>query len=429
MEAVRKLGMRATRSWRGAVALASVCGLGGCNVEHDPAPTSGEVGPICASCDVAGGQTSDFGSIDGCSLGSGTLLGFDDAQALDYPDLALLTRDFDLPLAWHVLDTTGQPATGYTASTTIHAQTSIASIEHVFPPSETCPLPGSNDFLRVTLDISLETGDRALSVSGQLKSYLRHDVTLPYASGVLDLRDAVGTLLLHPDDWSRPLKGGASVILRFWPEGVRGQLSVELFEGDVDGDQANITYRYNPLDSQFPPDACSFSLWPYASDEAGATPDGRSGNEMLADLRTLLGPEPIPGSWGSAVTSEIGQPTLYCVADRSIDYHAPLAITTSDGTVRVKQTAHGSSVYDASGNLYSAFLEVNADDTVMAADFAAKTGISGIDFGSARAANWYTDLYFAEPDGGPAYGELVVQSVDPDQGDLIGEIARLVWRR
>ncbi len=421
------------RGWFGsALVLANAalgCSSGGGTT---PGDTSNEVGPICAAC-TDGGQTSDFGSTDACSEGAGDPIELAAAQALGFTDLAALERDFDLPLSWIPQATSlGGPATGYDPSSVIHGRTTLAALEHVQPTTSGC-----EDFVRVTLNLELETEDQAIRVGGQVVSPARRRAASSSASGRLDLNDASGTLRLFPDDWGWVVYGNLNVVLHFRPDRVRGWLSVTLTEHRLEGDTGSPGNVYYPLQARFPLDACELHALPFEANQPGATPAGLSALELRSELQALLGSEPIPGGWGDgtvvSVETTLGQPRNTCAEESALSYELPLTITSRDGRIEVSKLARASTRWNADGNVETASVEYVEQEPLTSAAFPQGTGITGVDLGDVPAARWFTELHLVAPDGGAPHGRIVIEGVDIGgeqtgiEGAVLGPVATFTW--
>jgi hypothetical protein len=87
----------------------------------------------------------------------------------------------------------------------------------------------------------------------------------------------------------------------------------------------------------------------------------------------------------------------------------PLYLTSSDGRVDVTAIAHGVVGFGDEG---MSFLSIDAGGGASAADFAASTGVSGVDLGGFDYGSWSGGIYLPVP-GGPAHGFLSVTGSRP----------------
>jgi hypothetical protein len=407
----------------------------GCNAGD--ATTGGpedEMGPICASC-TAGGQTTDFGTVDPCSNNAeGEAIDLATAGELGFTNLDQFEREFEASFRWIPQETTnGGPATGYDPSTRVRGRTTLESIKHVPAASDVC-----DDTLRVTLELEFATEDRALEIAGPVHAWVRRGESLA-AEGTLDLAHASGTLHLAPSDWSWVARGAVPIFLAYWPDRVRGSLALALAAEREPGDFPPPPHSYFPLTAQFPDDWCDYTSLPFAPDEPGATPSGLSASELRAELQALIGDDPLPGSWGdgAAVSAEttFGEPRNVCVGPSALGYEMPLVVTSSDARIHVDELARAWTIFDAEGNIETSLVEYYGSETLPKATFADRSGITGVDFGDVKAAFWRTEMYLARYDEPVPRGEVVVEGVDVDgaltgvTNAVIGPIARFDWSK
>jgi len=401
--------------------------LGACASSSRSSTDGGRtIGPICADCatNTAGGQTTDFGSGGGCQEDTRTPVDVDTARSLGFTVVDQLDRKFDTSLAWTPRDTTGQPATGYDAHTTLHVEMSLLGVDRVTTVDGKC-----GDYLQANVGVTLATADQAISVGGVLQSWgTELGVPAVGVEGTLDLGYAIGTLVLHPDPQPEPLAGKLAVEMLLWPQGARGQLSLSLVDasyqptgGDV---EPGPRYLYAPLDAKFPDDACDYQALPFGADDPGAAATGESASDLVANVAAMFGSDPLPGAWSDTgdvtVTTSFGAPTNVCVLNNAVDANVvtmqvPIHITSSDGRAHVDDLANFSVTYDA-GTVQNEWLEATHDTPVTRDDFAAASGLSGIDFGDAPAASWHTELFLEssdQPETKP-YGGIFVEAVDPN---------------
>jgi hypothetical protein len=405
-----------------------------------------EAGPICPTCVRGGGAqasgAASFVAPTPCQLSehpstidaaAARELGF--GSALD-----VLERSFESPFQWEALETrNGGPARGYVATTSVLGRTKIAGIEHRVPS-----LAGCADVLVVTLDVSIRTGDGAIAIDGRLQSVIERGATAPSASGSLDLADAHGTLQLSPEPWRAPLAGRVFLSARFWPDLVRGEAAVTVFEAGTEGSDV-VSYFYQPLGGHWAIDHCSAAQRPMTVSEPHATPDGRSAAQMLTDLQHLLDAGPRSGHWAGAgaevaVAAQLGEPTAVCAYSSNglldtayVNYRTELQVMTSDGRVRVRRDARAYAAFDKTNAFSSAWVEIYDQDPLLAKDFATASGVSGVAFGGLPAVIWHTEIYLAEGGVVAPRGEVVVEGVDLDgamtgiKGAITGPVASFTW--
>jgi hypothetical protein len=401
-----------------------------CNGEGSNGTSEGgQVGPICAECQVGGGQTSDFGSSDNCSVLPGSPSDVATVRALGFSDIDRLTRTFDTPLTWTAVATShGGPATGYAPRTMLHGEIAIESVEYVQPSDGAC----TGDFVRVKVVVSLSTADRSFAVSGEGRAMLFREEFYPSVYASLDLQNATGTLRLSPDDWARPVVGELNVGLVLFPEQVRGSVSVGLRDAASSPlDDTGPVWAYYPLSGDFPKDACLYHQLPFAPDQPGAAPNGESANQVLAELASRFGPDPVPATWQSGVTVQttLARPTVACLDRSGLAYPAvPLQITSSDGRLHIAGQASAWAAFDSDAALADGWVELTHGEPLSSVELADESGIGGVELGGAFAAVWNAELYPFPTDGRAPYGELTVLGVAEDNG-IIGPIAALRWSR
>jgi hypothetical protein len=412
-----------------------------------PASAVSEAGPICPTC-VRGVGTppsgaSTFVAPTPCQL-SERASPIDAAAARDLgfgSGLDVLERGFESPFQWQALETqNGGPARGYIPTTTVMGRTKIATIEHRVPS-----LAGCADFLVVMLDVSLSTGDGAIAIDGQLRSVIERGATAPIGSGSLDLVNAHGKLQLSPQPWRAPLAGYVYLTVRFWPDLVRGQATISVIEAGTEGSDV-LFFSYRPLGGRWAIDDCSAIERPMPATEPHATPDGRSAAQVRTDLQHLLDAGPKSGRWDDAgaevaVAAVLGDPTTVCVdsgnsvvGNAVVRFRTELQVMTSDGRIGVRRDARARVEFDKNHALASAWVESYEQEPLLAKDFAAASGISGVDLGGLSGAFWHSEIYFAESGVVAPRGQVVVEGVDLDgkstgiNGAITGTITSFKWR-
>ena len=403
------------------------CGSGAISVQ--------EQGPICLTCSAPqSGQTTGNLAPTSCELSeSASPIDAETTRSLGFGTaLDLVERSFESPFAWTPnAPTDGKPASGYNPTTAVRVQTTVARIDHMVPS-----LAGCEDRVAITLHVSFATTDGAITVEGELVSSPQRDAKMAVGDGLLDLRNARGTIKLFPDAWTAPLTGYLYLSMGFWPGGVRGDAGVQLIEAGSEGSD-EISYCYHPLEGRWPIDACDFSEWPMAPTEPDATPDGRSAMELRAALQSLLDAHPMTGTWNylsePSVIAQLGEPTNICKGtyyregSYYVAYRTTLGITTGDGRVRISHDARAYVGFDLDHAVSDAFAEIYEESAVPAKDFPTSTGISGVDFGSLPAAIWEADLYFAQNGILGIRGCIFVEGVDTD-GLVTSDLAQFSWQ-
>jgi len=424
------------------VALLGALGIG-CRGEPSGEKAAAPAGIICSECSAWSAPVAPSGAGSQAEptpcQKSEQLSPIDEATARELgfgAKVDQVTRSFTSSLRWTPRETEfGAPASGFAPVTGVTGRTTPTAFEHVVPS-----LAGCEDSLRVTLDVSFQTHDGALAIEGFIVAGVARSEPAPSAYGTLDLSGAQGSLRLFPTEIEAPFSGSVGIGMYFFPDQVRAFFGVSIFEvrdGETSSDVRS-GRSYYPLDGQFPNDACYSHALPATASEPGAAPDGRSMAELRSELQGMLDRvQPLTGSWGggriTTLTSRIGEPASICVEPHVVGYKAPLAITSADGTIRIDREANGSVSFAEDGTLLGAWLEIYDDEPILPEDFAAKSGVQGVEFGSHQAARWYTDLYFVEAGVPGVHGIISVEAIDLDGSvtgskyAVVGPFATFSW--
>jgi hypothetical protein len=438
---------RSAVSWKlWSVILAAALAVG-CAADPADRTVPADPGPICPTCARGIAPPTGPGMIEptACQKSErASPIDVATARSLGFSGIDLVERDFEDSFRWTVELLEGEkggPARGYTPLTTVKGHTKIASIEHRVPS-----LAGCADSLAVKLDVTFSTGDGALSISGQVESDIERGVTAPTAYGSLDLGDASGTLRLDPPPTGKTLVGRLYLSLRFWPDVVRGQGSLTVVVANEEGNDV-VSLFYQPLAGHWAADDCSAIDRPLNASDPGATPDGRSAAQMVADLQRMLDTGPGKGRWDGAgpevpVTALLGRPTAICASTTKaggrtpyLSYRTQLNVTSGDGRIRAGGDARAWIGFDPKNAVDNAWVEVYDQQTLLAQDFAAASGISGVDFGAVPAGFWHTEIYLAEYGEVGSRAEVVVEGVDLDgkvtgtKSAVTGVITSFKWGR
>jgi hypothetical protein len=438
----------------GVVAVSATACSDSSERENGDDPAGGEkdsARPVCPRCtNWAGGETSDFGNISELLAGgngshaeptpcqlSERVSSIDDAaaRALGFgASLDRLVTSFDLPFEWTAKELVlGDPATGYTPATRLSGSTRVVGLRHVSPT-----LAGCEDSLLVTVETSLEMGDGALSIEGQLSAQVTAEDTIPVVAGLLDLSAARGTLEMHPPSSEESLVGYVQAFLYLWPDGVRGWLRVAaLNPSDIGSDSPG--YSYQPLEGRAPVDACQIEARPLAFHEPISWTGGESLADRYPEVRGWLEPsEPFQARWSTgaatSVSTALGEPFEICDDRRQVVYKVPLGISSADGRVSIQRDATAVLRFEAGAPAWG-WLEVYPVGVVEEArGFADATGISGVDFGELGGGLWHTELYLERPEVEPRVkGEVTIEGVDIDghvtgtEFAITGELESLRW--
>lgn len=383
-------GGRATlgaRSWGNALALLGALGAG----------CGDGVGPICEKC-VAGGQTSDFGSVDPCAIDYAlTPVDPSEARELGYEGFEALDRDFSLPMVWLPQSPgDGTPATGYDVLTVVNGRSRVASLAIGHPDPNLPKERKCEDTLKVTLNVELATADESLKITGQMTTRVHRGFVPFSAEANLPLSAAQGTLQLHPSSWSWVHYGGVYLDLYFFEERVRGRLAIYLAD-EAGGDGVVPDRSYLPLTARFPLDVYDADCFPIATDEA--TSVGPSLLEMRDEMQAVVGTEPVPGVWSdgseSSVVTTFGDPTHACVRYGRVAFQVPFGITSDDDRIRFNQVANAGGGYP-NGSLWFS-VENYETRCVPHGVFETRTGISGVDFRGLPEACWDAYIQLKPP--------------------------------
>lgn len=391
-------------------------------------------GAVCSQCQVAGGETSDFGQLpeptpcqesevlEPITEAEARALGF--GESLD-----LFTRSVTTPLAWEpvAFGDSGPPVTGYTASSEVLLTTRIASVEHLAYTLAGC----GDDRLLVHVDASFRDTGGAFSIDGQLRSVVGRE-PVAEADGRLDLTTAKGSLRVSPPD-SYPAAVGYFVLgVHYWPGATRGFTRIEVVEAGTEQD--DIVRGYWPLQGRFPVDSCQPQDLPADPDEVLAVLGDRSAIAVRDELAELLETkQPAPATWSSgaptSVTATLGDPREVCGAKAGISYAVPLDVTSADGRVQIAGSARAYAGVNHDGGLEQAWIEINDDVVLPVEQFPSKAGISGVDFAGLPQARWYANLHLvtsSQSDGGPR-GEVIVEGVTIANGVDPAPVEELTW--
>ncbi len=368
-----------------------------------PTPFERVVCPRCVR--RAGGETSDFG--DGSAFLSGgsgqsreptacelsnqpSTIDLDAARELGFGRvLDQMATPFDQSFAWTAqgLGGQGRAATGYAPSSRLRGTVEIGAIEHLVPS-----LDGCEDSLSVRLATTLSTEDGALAIAGQLHALVSRSTRAPFAHALLELADARGTLEIFPPDTEAPVVGYVKTSMHFWPGEVRVDLHIIVIDPeDIGSDTPGPAYA--PLAGRAPVDDCpSSDQKSLELDEPTPTLGGLSFGEHYSQILDWLGPQPAPGSWSTGgstmVTTELGDPFAICEWQSQVGYQVPLRISSADGRVNLELEARGLMASEEGAVIHSSISDQRFYSEPVEG-FAARTGISGVDFGSFDRAKWY----------------------------------------
>jgi hypothetical protein len=423
----------------GTVAYAALAvSVMGCGASGGEGSAVNDEGVVCAACQVAGGETSDFGALDEptpCEESEAPVplteaaareLGFD-------VGLDLFARTVDTSYAWSSPRSSDSrvSATGYAASTDVELTTSIAGVEHLVPA-----LAGCEDRLLVHVNAQLATADGSLRVAGELRSVIERQPHV-FAYGALDLTTARGTLRVTPPEWDVPASGYVKIGVHYWPETTRGSTSIWLFGADASGE---LSAMAEALQGRFPVDFCDVNDVPVEVDAVLPGLGDRSTNDVRDELAALLASrQPAVATWSSGaqteVTTTLGSPTRGCSGEylltngagrSTLGYVLPLTVESADGRVNIAAEARASVQVDE-GVFTSAWFEINDNVAIPVEDLARTAGISGVSFGDVPRAKWYTELHPIVEGTREPRGQVTVRGITAEGAAVDGALDELTW--
>jgi len=352
------------------------------------------------------------------------------ARALGFDaEIDRMLAPLDLPFQWRprkLYPDSGSPALGYTPTTRLLVTVVATGFQHL-PPA----MAGCEARLIAKLAVALQTADGALSISGELTSRpFPRGASAPMASGLLNLRDAHGSLELAPSSGSEPIDGQLGTAIYFWPDGSRVSLAVSM---SPSGGPA-----YQPLDGAAPIDACGVYQRPFAIDAPGPV-HGTSLQAVFPELRDWLKlGQPLPALWlggeSTSVRVQLGEPFDLCADEYGTwTYQVPLSVSSDDGRAHIQHAAKGrltfrdGTWYEGGVDFTSDVIEAVGDSPDAALDsatFAELSGLEGVDFGTRSKGSWWVGVGFGKVWEPPAYGYVGVQS---HFGNYVNEVERLDW--
>lgn len=388
-------------------------------------------GPVCPSCmrpDVLGTEPSGVGSSQSACTGDRAPLPTE-PDALREVDRLREAYAGSLvhSMRWGTgrgFDAGGEssffegPPAGYEPETRVNIDVVLGDTEYfvgrpsrVEAPSE-CP-----DWFEVPATVSLSTEDGAIEVTAEGRFRTAVSGRRGGLTAYADLADTIGTLDLHLDP-GRAYRGRLAIDLTAFNEGTRGfiELSVAsaaLPEGPID----------YPLEARFPDDGCDpFSGFPVAVDAPLSWASGQSSAQVIGDWTQALASLRVPAVWADCrlvdVSFALGAPLRVC-AGSTVDGRRALMVfdtqsrfVTSNGSIDMAVTR---------GSATPMALSLSIPDPVEripAADFAARTGIVGVDPGNSPWLEAGFEAQFRrEGTSIAADGLLRVQGLDCDDDD------------
>lgn len=374
---------------------------------------------VCPRCTAVGGETSDFGderpptpcelSAEPESIDAATARALGFAGVLD-----ALEASFELPFEWTAGTTEPEaPASGYAASTRLVGSTRVGAVVHQVPS-----LAGCVDWLDVSLDTSLATADGALSIAGALPARVERDTLVASVAGRLDLSQARGSLVIEPPPAPEPLVGFVRAQLYVWPDAVRLTLGVGTdIASEVGSDTPS--YHYEPLFGMGPIDECAIEARPYAFDAPTPSTGEATFAARFAELASYIDArQPFAARWESGAETTLSvvlaEPLSVCDDGSRVTAALGYRLESADGRVDIDTDGSLSVAFDAVAPGHGWVSASSAELPIAADDFAASTGISGIDFQGYGGGSWHSQLRF-DPAAEPAIGgELGIEANDLD---------------
>lgn len=391
--------MRGAGCWVGL----TLAGVAACS-DGRSAVSSSAAQPICPNCQHAGTETTDFsGSAPPCS-----------GDPAPVPDAAWSARlqevqdvyagGFEATLGWR--ESSQSPPlqaapSGYERATRVSGSITLGDAQFLegrptlaAAPDYECP-----DQFLIPATIELVTADGAFA--GTAVGELNVGGGASRLRARLDLADAAGTLDLHLDP-GLEYQAAIELTLDFYPGAKHGQLELWFGMGEQGPDVFN---GYRVLEAYFPDDGCGVNGLRSSTDVPVPWLEGQTTAQVLASWQTAIGDTAIQGS---RIDCASGTPEASVEVDLSFELGAPdrdavcqrpaWAAAETEGRVRFASPGHlrtSDGLIDAalaSGNLTSQGLSLQGVPwpafplsapfgSIAAEQFAAQTGISGIDPG------------------------------------------------
>lgn len=307
--------------------------------QREAPPVNLVVGPICPSCIMTGGETSDFDGGQGpCVAFVRTLVVSDAEAAAAGFDVAAyrhrLVRSFQAPLRWTDLTATSAlpratPTTGYAPETIVRGAVTTGEVTQTFFDETACDggqaCPGNttasecrnillDDVYQLVAGVTLATDDGALeaTLSGSIPlalggppSAVETDV-LSFGSHA-DVANVSGTLRIEPRPGAR--RGSLDLYLGYFDDSIRGRLEVNF----TNGWRALPGTGLAPIDDQplvaaLQEDDCPFNVTPAPLADAHGVLGGQAPGDALAALRSLIEQADPLAAW-----THVGETTTFDV--------------------------------------------------------------------------------------------------------------------
>jgi hypothetical protein len=275
------------------------------------------------------------------------------------------------------------PPDGYDPETRVNIDVALGDTEYfvgrpvtgVGAPIE-CP-----DWFEVPATVALSTEDGAIEVTAEGRFLTAGSGRRGELSAYADLVDTIGTLNLHLDP-GQAYRGRLAIKLNALNEGTRGLIELSLASAALP--RGPIDY---PLEAKFPNDGCSPLVgFPIAADAPLSWAGGHSAAQVIGDWGQALAPWRVPAVRSDCslvdLSFVLGAPLRVCAGSTVdgrqalMEFDTQSRFVTSDGSIDMAVT-HGGATPMA------LFLGIpDPVERIPAADFAARTGIVGVDPGN-----------------------------------------------
>jgi hypothetical protein len=323
------------------------------------------------------------------------------------------------------------PPAGYDAETRVNIDVVLGETEYflgrpargVGAPIE-CP-----DWFEVPATVALSTEDGAIEVTAEGRFLTAGSGRRSELRAYADLADTIGTLDLHLDP-GQAYRGGLAIYLSALNEGTRGLIELSVASAALP--TGPIDY---PLEARFPDDGCSpFVGFPVAADTPLSWAGGKSAAQVIDDWGQALAPLRMPAVWADCrlvdVSFALGAPLRVCAGSTVdgrqglMEFDTQSRFVTSDGSIDMAVTHGGATPMTLSLGI------PDPVERIPAADFAARTGIVGVDPGNSPWLEAGLAAQFRrEGTSVVADGFLAVQGLDCDVEDCNAFLYRetLAW--
>jgi hypothetical protein len=341
----------------------------------DTPPVNTELGPICPECLSAGGETSDFdgGKPLTCAIFQLTAPASDAEVELAGFDVAAyrsqLERSFETSLRWTDLTASSAqpwstPIAGYLPETVVRGSVVTGSLQKTFldaarcPDAAQCTVNAYNVLdcsdraapsYTIAAEVTLATDDGAIHQVFPGAVLLRANGPEPATNASSPGPDAALSIVSHVDVANvrgtlrvEPLPevafGWLTLVLRYFPDNVRGQLTLNLdndWQRQIGTGSDLQPIEDRPLVANFPIDDCEAHVPPAPLDEPDPQLSDRTPADELAALGSIVNATDATASWShtgqqTRLLVEVDTPAYACVTEGRIN-NVPLRLSTTDG--------------------------------------------------------------------------------------------------